>query len=443
MRRRHLLLTFLAALAATTLLGPANAQDPLGDYIVLSWNDLGMHCMNQDHSQLSILPPYNTLQAQVIERGDAVTLPRLVGNGVTLEYSIPGNTYSVGKTNFWSYEDQLFGVNLPDNIGLTGHGLTGEFEWNGPDWAATGIPVTPYTDAAPLVEDAYQQALVILRDPQGTELHRSQPVVPVSVEINCVSAGCHSSVNNILGEHAGPSEGGFSLADQPILCAACHGSPPLTGPDPGPHGYFSKVIHEKHSFIDQSIPGQIGCEKCHPGPTVHCLRDVMSQDYGMICQNCHGGLAQVAGSIDDGRTPWLDEPACRTCHTAQYGEPVGVLYRNATGHGGVMCAGCHNSPHAILPSREARDNANVIALQGHAGTLNDCTVCHGVSRPASARTASWPRMWSKLSSQRAIGWKSIPARWPVACRRRSARPAPPVPRTATCSSSTRRAAPCA
>jgi hypothetical protein len=375
MRRRHLLRVLLAALAATALLGPVAAQDPLGDYLVLSWNDLGMHCMNQDHSQISILPPYNTLQAQVIERGDALTLPRLVGNGVTLEYSIPGNTYSVGKTNFWSYEDQLFGVNLPDNIGLTGHGLTGEFEWVGPDWAATGIPVTPYTDAAPNVEDPYQQALVILRDPQGTELHRSQPVVPVSTEVNCVSSGCHSSVTNILNMHE--DEGGFDPANQPILCAQCHGSTPLTGPDPGSAGWFSRRIHHKHDFIDEDIPGQVGCEKCHPGPNTHCLRGVMNTQYGMICQDCHGTMEQVANSISSGRIPWVDEPACRTCHTAQYGEPVGVLYRNATGHGGVMCAGCHNSPHAILPSREARDNANVIALQGHAGTLRDCTVCHG------------------------------------------------------------------
>jgi hypothetical protein len=50
----------------------------------------------------------------------------------------------------------------------------------------------------------------------------------------------------------------------------------------------------------------------------------------------------------------------------------------STGHGNVMCSACHDSPHAIYPSREPRDNANMIALQGHAGTLSDCRVCHGV-----------------------------------------------------------------
>ncbi len=43
----------------------------------------------------------------------------------------------------------------------------------------------------------------------------------------------------------------------------------------------------------------------------------------------------------------------------------------------MFCSACHGSPHAIFPSREARDNANNVDLQGHAGTLTDCAVCHG------------------------------------------------------------------
>jgi hypothetical protein len=208
------------------------------------------------------------------------------------------------------------------------------------------------------------------------ELHRSEPVIPVSVEVNCVSAGCHSSENAILYAHE--QEGGYDPSNPPILCAWCHGSPPLTGPDdPGSGGWFSMRIHGQHTFIDEQIPGIDGCEKCHPGPQTECLRGTMGNDYGLICQDCHGDMDWMKQSIDDGRIPWVEEPACRTCHTAQYGEPEGVLYRNATGHGGVMCEACHNSTHAIWPSREDRDNANAIALQGHAGTLRECVVCHG------------------------------------------------------------------
>jgi hypothetical protein len=70
-----------------------------------------------------------------------------------------------------------------------------------------------------------------------------------------------------------------------------------------------------------------GCLPCHPGQNARCLRGTMANDHGMIRQDCHGDLEQMSRSIEQGRIPWLDEPACRDCHTAKYGEPVGVLYR--------------------------------------------------------------------------------------------------------------------
>jgi hypothetical protein len=117
----------------------------------------------------------------------------------------------------------------------------------------------------------------------------------------------------------------------------------------------------------------------------------MNTQYGLTCQNCHGSMSQVAQSIEQGRRPWLDEPRCQTCHGANYAEAPGTLYRKSNnGHGGLFCSTCHNSPHAILPSREERDNRQVTALQGHAGTLSDCTVCHGVTPSAPGPHGFWP-----------------------------------------------------
>lgn len=90
------------------------------DYILIGWNDLGMHCSNKDFSKLVILPPYNNIHAQAIRVGDASNLPAVVTTDFNVTYEIPGNTYSVGKTNFWDYVFQIFGVNLDPNIGLTG-----------------------------------------------------------------------------------------------------------------------------------------------------------------------------------------------------------------------------------------------------------------------------------------------------------------------------------
>jgi len=55
------------------------------------------------------------------------------------------------------------------------------------------------------------------------------------------------------------------------------------------------------------------------------------------------------------------------------------LYRVSTGHGGVMCEGCHGPTHAEWPVADTTANDNVTArqLQGHAGPIEDCATCHG------------------------------------------------------------------
>ena len=136
----------------------------LGSYVVLGWNDLGMHCYDLDYSTLSVLPPYNTLWAQVIQRGD---LPQVITTGVTVHYDFPDNTYSVGKTNFWEYADELFGVVLAPDIGLAGKGLAGEMEVKSDHFVAEGIPLTEFSDSQPDVPDYLQLANVVVKDAGG------------------------------------------------------------------------------------------------------------------------------------------------------------------------------------------------------------------------------------------------------------------------------------
>ncbi len=287
-------------------------------------------------------------------------------------YEIPGNTYSVGKTNFWNYEFELFGVNLPDNIGLTNVGLTGNMTSTDNHFAVEGIPITPYTDNNLVTEDPFQLALLKAFDGQNNLLASTQPVIPVSNEINCVSSGCHSSETGILNEHE--EEGGFNPNNTPILCAECHSSNALGTPGTPGLPSFSEVIHSKHGGETND------CYKCHPGPNTQCLWDVMHA-IGMTCQDCHGSVSNVGQSIANGREPWLEEPSCGAvaCHGADYAEEPGLLFRQSKGHRGLFCSTCHGSPHAILPSENDRDNVQNIALQGYAGTLNKCIVCHGVN----------------------------------------------------------------
>lgn len=364
------LFTVLSVLFLFALSGFVNHDgNNRSEYIVITWNDLGMHCANKDFSKIAILPPYNNIYAQVIKVGDADNLPEL-DNSLSLNYSIPGNTYSVGKTNFWDYTFDLFGINLDDNIGLTGVGLTGAMTSIGDYYMVEGVPLTPYQDADLVNEAPFQLGLIEAND--GNNLITStQNVVPVSNEIGCVSAGCHSSETQILNEHE--DEGGFDPNATPILCADCHADNALGMPGVAGVPSFSEVIHSKHGEETND------CYKCHPGSNTQCLRGVM-YEHGMSCQDCHGSVSNVGHTIEQGREPWLEEPSCgaTNCHGANYAEEPGKLFRQSVGHGGLYCSACHGEPHAILPSTQANDNVQNIELQGYAGILDDCSVCHGI-----------------------------------------------------------------
>jgi hypothetical protein len=324
---------------------------------------------------MAVLPPYNTVTAQLIKKIPG-GLPQLVTVGYTVSYSIPGNTYSVGKTNFWTYAQQLFGLSqpLPPNIGLTGKGLTGTMDTSGHNFYAVGIPNTPFSDDDLINEKPYQLLhLCATNTTSGDTLATTDVVIPVSNEIGCVQSGCHSSEMSILNNHED------TTITAPVLCASCHASNALGTvgiPEAKP---LSFRIHDRHQFITPS--GSIAtCYKCHPWPNTQCLRDVMgrNQTNPLTCQNCHGTMAQIASSIDAGRRPWLDEPKCgnATCHGSTYAEQPNTLYRQSRGHGGLFCSACHGSPHAILPTVQSNDNLQSVRLQGFAGPLSDCMVCH-------------------------------------------------------------------
>lgn len=260
--------TFLLLLSSKQKENRAPSTD---QYLVIAWNDLGMHCANKDFANMCILPPYNNQYAQVIRKGSPSQLPLIMNgtSGIYITYEIPGNTYSVGKTNFWSYSSQLFGVTLPPDVGLTGMGLVDTMVkndlWNYQH--ADGIPITAFNDSVLTTEDPYQLTLIRAYSPSGQLLASTQSVIPVSHEIKCVSSGCHASELAILQKH--DQVPGFNINNRPIFCATCHsdnalGMPGQPGVDP-----FSQVIHMKHGeFIKTGTNAD--CYKCHPGQNTQC-----------------------------------------------------------------------------------------------------------------------------------------------------------------------------
>jgi len=206
----------------------------------------------------------------------------------------------------------------------------------------------------------------------------------------------------------------------PILCAACHKSNALgtKGMDNIPsltsaiHAKHSKVIDPSNGKTLNSSTNRNACYACHPGQKTQCLRGAMGKakdnngTQTMQCQSCHGGMSAVGNKSRNG---WLEQPNCQTCHqegkrytTAVTDMRKGTLrevidtkfatnpdtpakglslYRFSTGHGGLQCASCHGSTHAIYSSSRAEDNIQSEHIQGHAGTINDCKACHNKNIP--------------------------------------------------------------
>jgi hypothetical protein len=210
----------------------------------------------------------------------------------------------------------------------------------------------------------------------------------------------------------------------PTLCASCHGSNALNSPGftVTVNGAAVKVsaltsaMHKRHATVVDPTKGvaldAIGnrdsCYLCHPGAVTKCLRGAMSEVPNLDCQACHGNMAAVGQST---RVGWLQQPNCQACHhdglrdtTAVTSVATGALrqvadlrfatnantpatgfslFRFSTGHGRNQCEACHGSTHAEYSSANqtwtsSHDNdiLQSKALQGYAGALQECTVCH-------------------------------------------------------------------
>ena len=439
----------------------------LGDYSLTAWNDLGMHCMDgTDYSIFSILPPYNNLHAQLIDRKTET----LVSQGVTLTYEAmedPSgsiNTTSASKTNFWTYVQALYGANPAPEMGLAGKPMASrtpaELDYR-PDhgwFEAEGIPLTPFDDNGSV--NFYPMVRVVARDSGGNALAEARVVLPVSHEMNC--AACHSSTNdttnpaliaarpdagwvfdgdperdwkkNILRLHdekqlgnadyqAALTAKGYEATGlyasmehgKPTLCASCHASNALPGTGYSGIAPLTQVLHASHGAVTNPLSGLVlndtqdrgACYMCHPGAVTQCLRGAMGKatdsngDAAMSCQSCHGSMAAVGSPL---RAGWFNEPNCQSCHHDGQREVVGVdangqplswadttfatnadvpaagynLYRFSRGHGDLQCEACHGATHAVYPTSHDNDNLLSMDLQGHVGTVAECTVCHEV-----------------------------------------------------------------
>jgi len=342
------------ALALAALLLPSIHLSG-ANYQVLGWNNLGMHCMDSDYSVFTILPPYNTIEAQLIVSGQLVTN----GNGYSITYEAVAdpdgsiNKTSAGKGNWLEYAPLLYGavaadqglpVSGPDSFWMPGTNNTPQgmmfessFNW----FSAYGVPITPCDDAGN--KNPYPMMRLIARNSGGTPLATNDIVLPVSDEMDC--RACHASGTqaaampaagwvwsenqerdyrlNILRKHDESrfqqigaayetmlTTNGFNaqglyrsvVADgQPVLCAKCHLSEALPNTGIADVLSLTAAVHSFHAHVtdpelfvtlDNAV-NRAACYRCHPGSTTKCLRGAM------------GGAIAADGSL---------EMQCQSCH---------------------------------------------------------------------------------------------------------------------------------
>jgi len=403
------------------------------EYVLLAWNDLGMHCISDSDPWFIFLPPANTLEAQLIKRGSK---PVLIKEGVEIKYHVAeGYENPSDHVLFWDYAKSYFGVQPEKNIGLAGNGLTGTFKWN-PDrngYIAEMIPVTPYKDDG--TYNPYPQFYIDAVDATtGKVLASTKAVAPVSTEMGC--RNCHGGgwrVNNtsgvadetainILKAHdriSGTSLYQSALDGKPVLCQSCHADPAIGAPGQEGHNNFSTAVHGWHANY-MYVQGGNACAMCHPAQpegNTRCNRGIHAQA-GMNCTDCHGTMSDHATGLLNAqnntrssgrlgknlqttapdiksRIPWVQEPQCTACHSSfqqpaensiglnSWNEAFSQLYRIQTDNSGMRCIACHNSTHSVYPASNVFgknwDNTQPMQYMGTPVPMGgdyNCEVCH-------------------------------------------------------------------
>lgn len=422
------------ALAAVAGAGWLGAQP--GDWTLLGWNDLGMHCMDSDFAVFSILPPYNVLHAQLLDASGQLVDPPPAGVTVTYEaVADPAgseNRTSTGKTNFWQYVQALFGVSLPPDEGLAGYAMPGPgntpramaFSAAAHGFVADGVPITPWDDAAQ--KNEYPLLRLVARNAAGQLLAETRIVAPVSDEMDCRT--CHASGSvpaaeppggwvfdpdperdvrlNVLRLHDGLESGdpayaaalalaGYDPAglyaqvtmhQSPILCARCHASNALPGTGFAGIAPLTRAVHSRHAGVLDPLTGQTldastnrtACYRCHPGSETRCLRGAMGKAVAadgamaMQCQSCHGAMSRVGGAT---RVGWLEQPACQSCHTGTATHNNGQIRYDTVFEAGGEERIAVDSTFATQPDVPAPGFDLYRFSVGHGGL--SCEACHG------------------------------------------------------------------
>ena len=427
-RDRHLLAAFIIeglhgrttpepppVLAALPPVTPPPFDPENSAYVLLCWSNTGMHFMVDPNLPINMLPPGNTIQAQLIKRGPT---PEVITTGITLAYRLE-SAAPAGQDAVSSGA-----MRLPD----------GE-----KTFVAEKLPISPYPATGGF--QPYPLLTIEARDTATKALLATTRVVaPVSTEMGC--RNCHQgnwrvdgraglskeTGNDILAAHDRLSNTKLvaqARNGKQVICQDCHADPALNAGGNPKLLNLSAAMHGWHAnFL--AGRGADACGLCHPSDPQGATRYLrgLHNTVGLNCTNCHGAIEDHALSLlraeqNSGktgaerlmrhlrpratkdiagitpRTPWVNQPDCLACHVG-YAPPEtdtafnhwssnsGELYRNRTDDSGsIHCTACHGSSHAEYPATNPyspeRDSLQPLQYQGNSypiGANRNCKVCH-------------------------------------------------------------------
>ncbi|MCX7988344.1 MAG: c-type cytochrome, partial [Thermodesulfovibrio sp.] len=324
------------------------------EYVLLAWSTLGEKCITDADKWFSFLYPGSSFQAILIKRGKK---PEIITEGIEIQYEVQKGYENPSKhSEFWKYSQALKGKKLAENIGITGKGTKGVFEYDSKSslFSVEGVPLLPYRDDGifnpyPLVE-----AKAIKKN-TGKILQSTRFVAPVSTELRCfvchggkpkwngISGISDETAINILTIHDrnhGTRLLESALKGTPQMCQKCHEDFIVKSEGIKGHNSFSASMHGWHANY---IPwkDERACNLCHPNDAkgnTRCNRDIHAK-LGIGCTQCHGKLDDHAASVllsqkgtrtaenllknlkpetpfaqINPRKPWIQQPDCLNCH---------------------------------------------------------------------------------------------------------------------------------
>jgi len=338
---------------------------PAATSTIVGWNNLGMHCMDSDYSVFSILPPYNTIEAQLIVNGRLVTN----GTGYTLTYQAVAdpdgsfNSTAMGKGNFYQFVQALYGAALAPEAGLAGWAMPGTnnppqsmlFEpTNHPaagvatpvNWfRAEGIPISLYDDAHR--KNPYPLMRIIAHNAASQPIATNDVVLPVSDEMDC--RACHAS-----GTRAEPDAGwawsGLLERDYRLNILRLHDD-------------------QQFASFPELYASALAARGFNP---LGLYRSVTADGKPVLCATCHASEALGTGSYSnippltasvhafhaDVRDPDSGAPldasanraACYRCHPGSTTRCLrGAMGGSVAGDGSMamQCQSCHGNMSAV------------------------------------------------------------------------------------------------